>query len=179
MIILQALYLMLPAYVANMAPVFATKIFGQKFSYPLDCHLKYQGKPLLGANKTWRGLMAGIIVAILVIYLQAYLDQYQFFHQLSLLNYATIDLFLFGLTLGLGVILGDAVKSFVKRRLALKPGDQWWPYDQLDFLGALILLLFIYQPPWLVFLIIIIISPLLPLISNWLAYRLKIKKVAW
>jgi CDP-2,3-bis-(O-geranylgeranyl)-sn-glycerol synthase len=179
MIILRALYFMLPAYLANMAPVFATKIFGAKFSYPLDCHLKYQGRPLLGANKTWRGLIAGVVVGILTVYLQAYFFRCQFFYQISLLNYAAIDLFLFGFLFGLGVILGDAVKSFFKRRANLKPGDKWWPWDQLDFLGALILILLVYLPPWYIFLLIIIISPLLPLASNWLGYKLRIKKVAW
>ena len=179
MIILQALYFMLPAYFANMAPVFATKIFGSKLAWPIDFNKIYKGKSILGANKTWRGLIAGILIGILTIYLQRYLLKLGFFKAISILDYNQINLILYGFLFGFGVILGDAVKSLFKRRINLKPGDKWFPWDQLDFLGALILILFVYIPAWPIILIIIIISPLLPLITNWLGYKLKIKKVAW
>jgi len=179
MIILQALYFMLPAYFANMAPVFASKIFDKKFSHPLDFGQTYKGKEILGKNKTWRGLIAGIIVAIAVIYLQTYLYNFNYFKGLSLFDYQAIDYISYGFLFGLGVILGDAVKSFFKRRANLKPGEKWFFWDQLDFLGALILILFVYLPPWYIFLLIIIISPFLPLAANWLGYKLKIKKVSW
>jgi CDP-2,3-bis-(O-geranylgeranyl)-sn-glycerol synthase len=162
-----------------MAPVFATKIFGKKLAWPLDFGKTYKGKEILGKNKTWRGLISGIIVAMAIIYLQAYLYNFNFFKNLSLFDYQAIDQITYGFLFGLGVILGDAVKSFFKRRINLKPGDKWFPWDQLDFLGALILILFVYLPPWYIFLLIVIISPLLPLASNWLGYKLKIKKVSW
>jgi len=170
---------MLPAYLANTAPVFATKIFGKKFNWPLDFNLRIKGKELLGKNKTWRGLVAAIFVGLIVVYLQEYLYNFNFFKSLSLLDYSQIDLVLYGFIFGFGVILGDAAKSYVKRQMAIKPGEKWFPYDQLDFLGALVLLSLVYQPPILVFFIILILSPLLPLLANWLGYKLKIKAVAW
>lgn len=179
MIILQALYFMLPAYFANMAPVFATKIYGNIFSFPLDCNLKIKGKPLLGKNKTWRGLLAGVIMAIIVIYIQVYLYSFEIVQSLSILDYGHINILLFGFLFGFGDILGDAVKSLIKRQLNIKSGDRWFPWDQLDFLGGLLLIMFVFLPPWQIILIIIIISPLLPIIANWLAYKLKIKKVPW
>lgn len=179
MIILQALYLMLPAYLANMAPVFAGKIWGHKFSLPLDLGQKYHGQDILGKNKTWRGLIVAVITAIVVVYIQGALMNNKFFSSLSLFDYTAIDPIVYGFILGFGVILGDAIKSFFKRRKNLKPGDKWLPWDQLDFLGALLLLLFIYQPAWQIFLIILIISPLLPMATNWLGFKLKIKKVSW
>jgi len=179
MIILQALYLMLPAYFANMAPVFATKIFGNKFSFPLDFNKTYKGKEILGKNKTWRGFLAGVLVGILIVYLQKYLYQVGFFKNLSLIDYTKINILLYGFLFGFGVILGDAVKSLFKRRTNLKPGDKWPPWDQLDFLGGLILIFFVYIPSWPIIFLIVIISPLLPIISNWLGYLLKIKKVPW
>ena len=170
---------MLPVYCANMAPVFAAKVFGSKFDLPLDFGYKYKGKELLGQNKTWRGLLAGIIVSLAVIYLQAYLYQFEFFKRLSLFDYYSIDIFTLGLFMGLGVILADALKSFLKRRKNIKPGDKWFFWDQLDFLGGLMFSLFIYLPPWYIFLIILLISPLLPPVANWFGFKLKIKKVAW
>lgn len=179
MIILQALYYMLPAYCANMAPVFAAKIFGGKYSQPLDLGYIYQGKELLGKNKTWRGLVAAIIVSLVVIFLQAFLYQYGFFKNLSVLNYDSADLFSLGFVFGFGVILADAIKSFLKRRKNIKPGDKWFPWDQLDYSGALFLSLFIFLPPWYIFLIILVVSPFLPMAANWIGYKLKLKKVAW
>ena len=179
MIILQALYFMLPAYIANTAPVFATKIFGPKFNWPIDFGLKIKGKPLLGKNKTWRGFIAAVIAAILIVYLQKYLYTFAWAKDLSLFDYSKINLWLAGFLFGFGVILGDAVKSLVKRRKSLEPGAKWFPWDQMDFLGALLLIHFVYIPDLLVVLIIIIVSPFLPVIANWLAYQLNLKKVAW
>jgi CDP-diglyceride synthetase len=179
MIILQALYFMLPAYCANMAPVFATKIFGQKLAWPIDFGLKIKGKPLLGKNKTWRGLIAAIIVAILVVLLQKYLYNFAIIKNLSLFDYSQILCGVYGLLFGFGVIFGDALKSLIKRRINLQPGAKWFPWDQMDFLGALVLIHFVYVPIWSITIVIIIISPLLPLAANWLGYKLKIKKVAW
>jgi len=179
MIILQALYFMLPAYCANMAPVFATKIFGKRFSWPIDFGLKIKGKPLLGKNKTWRGLIAAIIIAILIVLLQKVLYNYEFFKNLSLIDYSLVLCGVYGFLFGFGVILGDALKSLIKRRFNLKPGAKWFLWDQLDFLGALVLIHFVYIPDWPITIIIIIVSPLLPIAANWLGFKLKIKKVAW
>lgn len=179
MIILQALYFLLPAYCANMAPVFAAKIYGSKYSWPLDFGWQYQGHDLLGKNKTWRGLVAGVVTGLAIIYLQAYLYQFGFFKTISVVNYETADIFSLGFLFGLGVILADAIKSFFKRRMNLKPGDKWFPWDQLDFSGGLILSLLVFLPPWYIFLLCLLISPFLPLAANWIGYKLKLKKVAW
>ncbi|MCX6742627.1 MAG: CDP-archaeol synthase [Candidatus Parcubacteria bacterium] len=179
MIILQALYFMLPAYFANMAPVFAVKIFDKKLAWPLDFGKTYKGKEILGKNKTWRGLFAGVATGILTVYLQRYLFQFNFFKSLSFLDYTQINALLYGFLFGFGVILGDAVKSFFKRRANLKPGERWFPWDQLDFLGGLILISFAYPLNFAIVFIIALISPCLPIITNWLGYLLKLKKVPW
>jgi len=179
MIILQALYFMLPVYFANMAPVFATKIFGDKFNTPIDFNKTYKSKPIFGAHKTWRGLLAGIIIGIVIMYLQYFLYNIDFFRSISILDYTNINLILFGFLFGFGDILGDAIKSFFKRRAKLKPGAKWFPWDQLDFLGGLILIMLVYIPAWPIVLIIIIVSPFLPLIANWIGFLLGLKKVAW
>ncbi len=170
---------MLPAYFANMAPVFATKIFGKNLALPLDFNLKLQGKEILGKNKTWRGLAAAIFVGIITIYLQKYIYQIGLFKSLSILDYSQINLPFYGFLFSFGVILGDAVKSFFKRRRRIKPGEQWFPWDQLDFLGGLVLISFVYMPSYWILFSIVIISPLLPIFTNWLGYILKIKKVPW
>lgn len=56
----------------------------------------------------------------------------------------------FGLTMGLAAMVGDAVKSFFKRRIGIAPGLPWIPADQLDFVFAGILVLSLWVPlAWL------------------------------
>ena len=46
---------------------------------------------------------------------------------------------LFGIAISAGALVGDLVKSFVKRRLNVAPGRAWFPFDQCDYvIGALI-----------------------------------------
>jgi CDP-2,3-bis-(O-geranylgeranyl)-sn-glycerol synthase len=43
-----------------------------------------------------------------------------------------------GALLSSGALVGDALKSFLKRRLRIKPGETFFIFDQIDYiLGAL------------------------------------------
>ena len=110
--LLKCFYLMLPAYFSNMAPVIVKKI--NLFVFPLDFNKKLNKKPILGKNKTFRGLIFGIIFVIIVAYLQFLLYKAEFFKNISFIDYQNWPLF--GLLMGLGALTGDLVKSFFKRR---------------------------------------------------------------
>ncbi len=57
--ILQALWFFLPAYVANMSPVFSAKLIPW-WGRPIDGgRMHSDGERLLGDGKTWRGLIGG------------------------------------------------------------------------------------------------------------------------
>jgi hypothetical protein len=91
---------------ANVAPIAAKRVFGARWSWPLDGGLRlFDGRPLLGPTKTVRGLMAAVVGAGLAAVL-------------------------LGLPAGLGVavgalaILGDALSSFSKRRLGVAPSGR-------------------------------------------------------
>jgi CDP-2,3-bis-(O-geranylgeranyl)-sn-glycerol synthase len=168
---------MLPAYFANMAPVFAEKFGVLKFwARPVDGGRTFRGQPIFGAHKTWRGFVAGVIVAIGTIWLQYFLESLPLFQKISLLNYSTINLWLVGFLFGFGALFGDLIKSFFKRRLNLKPGALWIPFDQIDFVfGALVFVSFIYRPSWQVTLVVLLITPILHILTNQIGYLLKIK----
>ncbi len=166
-LILSALYFFLPAYFANMAPVFVKKI---KF---LDkpIHVK-----LFGKNKTWRGLVFASIAGLIVFWLQkmAYING---FRSLAIIDYADFSV-MFGLMLGLGAILGDLVESYYKRKAEIPPGKPWPVFDQLDFVvGGIVGSFFFYVPPAEIVLILLIVSPLLHLIINRIGYLLGIRNV--
>ena len=105
------LYLMAPAYAANMAPPLLAR-FWKGWNAPVS-------RRWLGGHKTVLGFAAGLLAAAAT----------------GAAQHAP----LFGLALGAGALAGDALKSFFKRRLGIAPGAAWFPADQLDFaLGALV-----------------------------------------
>lgn len=179
--LLQCLYFILPAYFANMAPVFAQKLGVLKFlATPVDGGRTVRGKPIFGENKTWRGFVVGIIMAIATVWLQYLLYSVSFFQKISILIYPEINLWLFGFLFGFGALFGDLIKSFFKRRRDMKPGAPWIPFDQLDFvIGALVFITLIYRSHLSVVITILLISPILHILTNNIGYFLKIKNTRW
>ncbi|PIP64973.1 hypothetical protein COW95_04315, partial [Candidatus Peregrinibacteria bacterium CG22_combo_CG10-13_8_21_14_all_49_11] len=105
---LLALYL--PAFIANGAPVVASKAPGlRKWNVPIAAEW-------FGNNKTWRGYICGIFVAGITGAVEHF-----FRHTLLLVSFG-LHTSLFqsigtGLLLGFGALSGDILKSFVKRRM--------------------------------------------------------------
>src|SRR3989344_2693843 len=164
--ILESLYFFLPGYFANMAPILLRWI-------------PFLGKPIhekvFGSHKTWRGLVVAIIVGGLFFLLQKALYNAGF-QSWALIDYADFPWY-FGFLQGAGVILGDLVKSFYKRKQGIKPGAPWWGWDQLDFvMGGLLLGFLVYVPPIETVLVLFILSPILHLLANNIGYLLKITR---
>ena len=176
--IFQLIYLMLPAYVANMTPVLAKNKF-KPLDYPIDGGKTFMGKPLLGTHKTMRGILLGIICAIAVFYIQQILFRYEAFQSLSLIDYNLVGPLL-GFCLGFGSLVGDAVGSFIKRRINIKPGSRLIVLDQLDFaVGALYFMAFIYHPGWETMGYILAITFVLHIVVHRIGYYMKINKKKW
>lgn len=156
----HALLFIFPAYCANAAPV----IFGG--GYPIDGGKTFlDGKPIFGSHKTFRGFLSGLVVGTLVGFVQGTLFQYNV---------------LLGFTLSMGALAGDLLGSFFKRRLDLPPGATLPIADQLDFiLGAFLFSLSFSPPSLIIVLIILIITPPIHLLTNFLAYLLGVKKRLW
>ena len=108
--ILQLLVLMT---LANGRPIVAKKIFGPRFSFPLDAGtIFFDGRPLFGPSKTIRGILISVLIT-------------------------TASAPLIGLDLTIGAIVagaamaGDLFSSFVKRRLNSPPSSQALGLDQV------------------------------------------------
>lgn len=179
MIVLQALYFALPIFAANMAPVLLAGIpfLGQ----PIDNNRLWRGKPILGTHKTWRGLLGGVIFALLIVLLQSFVqDKYGVFQRISLIDYQASGILILGVLMGAGALIGDALKSFFKRRLNRPSGSPWIPFDQLDFIvGGLAFSAFYAWPGWQIALILLILTPLLHVLTNVAAYAVGLKSVPW
>lgn len=138
--IIQLLWLLLPAMVANMAPVFAAGYhLLPTLNRPLDGGRTWRGARLLGDHKTIRGFVVGALAGAATAGLQSLFS-------LDALNIGTPlqqmpSALAFGAYLGTVALLGDAAKSFLKRRLRIKPGKPWPVFDQTDFAAAALLAL--------------------------------------
>lgn len=158
------LYLMLPVYLANMAPPFAR--FWRGWNPPIN-------ERHLGSHKTVVGFGLGVVVAIVTAAIQYFLAWDH-----SLVDYRQWVLLGFGC--GFGAMAADCIKSFFKRRRHLAPGSLWIPADQLDFvIGGLLALSMWFEFGWFDVVLILVVSFIGDIAVNQLAYRLGIRNTAW
>ena len=120
--LLKVILFYLPAGLANIVPPFAA-LFFPTLKYPLDFNKKFRNQRIFGEHKTIRGFFVGILLSGLLFLLQKYLfeatSQYQ---KISLVDYSKVSPLL-GLALGFGALGGDAIKSFFKRQIRIKPAS--------------------------------------------------------
>ncbi|NLO78139.1 MAG: CDP-2,3-bis-(O-geranylgeranyl)-sn-glycerol synthase [Methanomicrobiales archaeon] len=169
---LFAFWVMTPAYVPNSAAA----VFGG--GRPIDGGRTWRdGRRMLGDGKTWRGLIGGVLVGILIGMLQILAEPYL---GISVLTPSVV------VCLAVGALLGDMAKSFVKRRLNKTRGEEWLIADQYDLvIGAFVLLLvfntalvFLTITP-MVLIGILILTPLLHRGANIIGYLIGVKDVPW
>lgn len=184
--ILSCLYLFLPAYFTNMIPPLATKILATKMGFfgfldrEVDFGRKFLGQPIFGSHKSWRGVIFGIILGILVAGFQFWLYQFPSVRKISFLNYYEINILAFGFLISTGAIFGDLLFAFVKRRLQLAPGARFLPFDQTNYvIGAALFLTPIFKIDILVWITLFILTFLLHIIFNRIGYLLKVHQAKW
>jgi CDP-2,3-bis-(O-geranylgeranyl)-sn-glycerol synthase len=137
-VIVQALWIIIPVYVANASAV----VVGG--GTPIDFGRTWKdGRRILGDGKTWRGLFAGTFLgmtagfglSVAASYIQ--MSDYYFLNLTDFEGFPLMIPLLFALCFG--ALVGDVTESFFKRRRGKSRGQDWIPFDQLDFLvGALV-----------------------------------------
>jgi CDP-2,3-bis-(O-geranylgeranyl)-sn-glycerol synthase len=144
-IILQSLWLILPAYIANGCAA----LLGGGTSIDFGKNYK-DGKRILGDGKTWRGLILGTLFGMIGgfgLSVAAKIitpTEYNFiaFEKLDFTGFPIMIPIVFSICFG--ALFGDMVKSFFKRRCGIERGKDWVPFDQIDFiLGVLFLSLIV------------------------------------
>ena len=171
---IEAVWLMWPAYGANGLCMIA------KGKRRIDFGRTFRGKPLFGAGKTWEGLAAGIILAITVASFQRLIFPFLPWNLSPVaLDIVPMSPFL-GFVIGFGAMVGDLGGSFIKRRLGIPRGRPAPLLDQLDFIiGMFIFLSFVIAVKWEWVVILVIITPVIHLAANGIAYLAKIKSVPY
>jgi CDP-diglyceride synthetase len=162
--LLALMYLMLPAYLANMAPPFTR--YWPGWNRPIS-------RSSLGDHKTVVGFCAGIGAAMITTFVQFKVNWDH-----GLLPYREWPLL--GLAFGIGAMGGDSLKSLVKRRHGIPPGRPWIPMDQLDFVvGSLLLIVPVANVTWVDITIILVVSFFGDVVVNHLSYALGIRDTKW
>lgn len=160
MLIVACLLLLL---VANGAPIVARLLPGLRhWNRPLDGSYRSADRaPLFGVHKTWRGLLAALLLT-------------------------TLTAMLLGMPWWLGTLFaalsmaGDLLASFIKRRRQLPPGAAAPGLDQLP--EALVPLLVLSRPlqlDWQSIALITVLFVLLDLLLSRFLYYLRIRRHPW
>lgn len=171
------LYFILPAYFSNGSGL----LFGG--GTPVDFGKSDKnGTRWIGDGVTWKGLIAGTIVGTITGAIQGFLAPFvlKTFGQYIMTPIITNipEGILIGFLLGFGALLGDAIGSFLKRRLGIGRGNPAPFLDQLDFIVvALILVSFVVKLTLPVIAIAIVLTLAFHLLTNTGAYLLGIKDV--
>ncbi|MBS7633801.1 CDP-2,3-bis-(O-geranylgeranyl)-sn-glycerol synthase [Candidatus Bathyarchaeota archaeon] len=161
-LVIESFKLIFPAYCANAMPVIAGG------GFPLDFGRNFvDGRPIFGKNKTFRGFFAGLVIGTLIGFAESSFFGY---HILS------------GLMLSLGALLGDLFGAFLKRRLQIPPGGLLPVVDQVDFVvGAILFSLPVLSATWSweLVLVALLVTPPIHMLTNFVAYKLKLKSNPW
>lgn len=154
----QAIWFILPAYVANATPVLTGG------GPPIDGGKKFSdGYRILGGGKTIRGFILGLLAGSIVGVVQ-----FTF--------WSSPESWMIAVLLAFGALLGDLCGSFVKRRVGFSRGRSFPVLDQLEFVvGALLLASLIKVPGWEILAVLMILTPFIHLGTNFVGYKLGFK----
>ncbi len=173
--IAAAFWIMIPAYLPNSAAALCGG------GPPIDGgKLLWDGRRVFGEGKTVRGFFCGVFAGICIGLVLIFLQGFAFFSTIPVQSLLSVVL------LSTGALLGDLCKSFFKRRLGKERGTKWPLFDMYDLVAGSMLLLLVFDPGWLfkwvtpiVFLVILVLTPILHRGINIIGYFTGVKKEPW
>ena len=176
-VVAVGVWAMLPAYIPNNVAVLGGG------GPPIDGGRQFRGARLLGDGKTWRGTAVGIAAGVLVAFLLNAV-------QTPVASAVGLPLPAFSgpaiLALPTGALLGDIAASFLKRRTGRARGRPFPVVDPLDFVVVALVLTAIADPAWFgrvftgpVIVAVIVLTPVLHVLTNGIAYVLGLKDEPW
>jgi CDP-2,3-bis-(O-geranylgeranyl)-sn-glycerol synthase len=172
-LVVVAFWTMLPAYVPNNAAVLAGG------GAPIDGGRTMGGRRLLGDGKTWRGTAVGTLAGVLLA-----LALNVFAPVVVRVTGLEVPVFPLAAAFGLafGAMLGDITASFLKRRTGRERGAPFPGVDQLDFVVGALACAAVLDFGWFqttftlpVLGVVIVLTPVLHVLTNAIAYVLGLK----
>lgn len=145
---------------ANSAPILIRQLpVLKRFDYPLDFHKRFiDGRRWLGQSKTWRGVIASVILTTICAYL---------------LNIG----WKVGAIVAVLAMAGDSLSSFIKRRAGYPPSAMVFGLDQVpESLLPILYLQYIWQLAWWQAVLLVICFVLLELSLSRVFYYMHVRK---
>jgi len=187
LVIVQAIFAMLPAYVANPMAVLTGG------GAPIDGGRVWRdGRRVLGDGKTWRGLLGGTVSGVAlcgILSVAARLSGADALTDFLMPGWDGLSWLWVGALLAFGALFGDSVKSFFKRRLGRDRGAKAPLMDMYDFVLGAFLWAGVLAWPWFQgafhlwapwhLLVVIVVTPLLHRGANIIGYKMGKKDVPW
>ena len=121
----------------------------------------------------------GILFSVVLIYIEFLIYKLSGF-KFVLYSYDEVNILFLGFLMGFGVIMGDAVKSFVKRRFHIPSGKSFIPWDQIDCaLGGMLFGRIAWQYDWSYALATLILTFFLHIIIRHFAFYIGVCDSPW
>lgn len=183
---IEVLWVLIPMYIAS-----ATATIPKGRGPPMDLGRVWRrdGRRVLGPSKTWSGFLFGSLFALPFALLQAWLyliapPSLQLVPSYGPSALAAVPL---AVLLTFGAMTGDALGSFVKRRLGRDSGARTLLIDQLPFvlvpigLGLLLFPATFVPAFWSLEALgwLLVYTLALHAAFNWVGYWVGLKKVPW
>ena len=180
------IWVLLPAFSAN-----ALATLPRGYGPPMDFGRLWppDGRRVLGSSKTWSGFLVGGFLGMAIGLVEAYVIL------LAPPNLAVVPTLAPSVLaavpvvalIAFGAMAGDAIGSFIKRRLGRPSGARTWILDQFPFVLVPIGLGLIFYPAlflatfanWEAVIWVILLTLLLHVGFNWVGYKAGLKKVPW
>lgn len=184
-VMLQGLWLFLPAMIPNSAAV----VFGKMSRTKIDFGRSWRGKRIFGDGKSWGGLFgggfSGILLGLILIGISALFGSQDYWGYGPFWSNVGIIA-----CLSFGAILGDLCAAFIKRRLGMERGQKAPVLDQYDFVIGALCVTALFFPDWiyqtyiegwhiLALLFLLAIMFAIHRSMNIIGYKMGLKKEPW
>lgn len=181
--IISCIYFFIPAYIANASPPLANTFnILNKFNKPVDGEKMLGGIRLLGSHKTWRGVICEFVICTLLFQLFVFINNYYnlpFMDTIGI-NTSLISSWIVGIMLSIGIIFGDIFFAFIKRRLKLKPGTAFIPFDQTNYvIGAFLFIQPFLSLSFYFWTVLFLLTFFIHILFNRVGYNLGLHKAKW
>ena len=189
--------ILVPAFATNGMMVICGKL-GKIKRFPIDNGKTFKdGERIFGEGKSWNGFIGGWITGFLISaaicwFFFIKIDEatnftmYAFIgKEFDLDNFISAALnpttyWLSQCFIALGSPIGDLIGSFFKRRKKVKRGEVALGLDQVDFVIVSSLIACIWYPyTWYFWIFVLLITPILTALANWVGYLIGKKDVPW
>lgn len=188
--------ILLPAFATNGMMVIVGKIKKVK-RFPIDNGKTLKdGERIFGDGKSWNGFIGGWITGFLISaaicwFFFLKIAEAEMYSGFKFINQTYITKFISAARnptkywlsqcfIALGSPVGDLIGSFFKRRKKVKRGEIALGLDQVDFVIISSLIACIWYPyKWYFWIFVLLITPILTALANWVGYLMGKKDVPW